>query len=457
LNFDIAVIGGGSAGLVVANAAAQFGERVVLFEKGDMGGECLNAGCVPSKALLAAAKMCPTASYEAAMDHVHGVIAALAPHDSQERFERLGVTVVRAAARFLDGSRLEAAGTTYSARRIVIATGSRPLIPAIRGLADVPYFTTETLFANRVLPSHLLIIGGGAIGVEMAQAHRRLGSNVTIVEASKVLGKEDADLSRVVITTLQSEGVKILDGVGVASVRRDGDTICLGLDDGRHVVGSHLFVAAGRQANIEGLDLDRAAITHDRRGVIVNGGLRTSNRRVYAAGDVAVLQGETLQFTHVAAQQAGLIVRGALFRLPVKFNRAAVPRVTYTDPELAQVGLTEADARVLQGDNVRVLTTSFTGNDRAQTDDVTNGLVKIIVGKHGLILGAGISGAHAGEQIAMWALAVSRKMKISSIATLVLPYPTLGEAGKRAAVSYYAPMPSKPWVRLLVGLLKRLG
>ena len=466
--YDLAIIGGGSAGLTVAAAAAQFGEKVVLFEKGKMGGDCLNFGCVPSKSLIAAASYAhaqrasapfgiasvePLVDYAKVMDHVQSVIARIAPHDSVERFEGLGVKVVKASAKFIAARMLEAGGESFEARKIVIATGSRPAVPPIPGIETVPFLTNETLFNNRVKPEHLIIIGGGPIGMEMAQAHRRLGCKVTVLESLKALGKDDPELAQVVKDTVRAEGVGLREDVAIARVAKSEAGITIYLKGGEVIEGSHLLVATGRAANVEGMNLEAAGIDFDQRGIKVDQGLRSSNRAVYAAGDVA----GGLQFTHVAGYHAGLIIRSALFKLKVKNRSDIIPWVTYTDPELAQIGPQEAQARQLHGNEVKVLTAPFSGNDRAQVEGATQGLIKIIIGKGGRILGAGIVGPHAGELIAPFVLAVTQRMKISVLASLVLPYPTLSEVGKRAAISNYAGLAQKPLTRRLIGLLKIFG
>ena len=466
--YDLAIIGGGSAGLSIAAAAAQFGEKVVLFEKAEMGGDCLNSGCVPSKSLIAAAKYAqaqrgsapygvkavePEVDYAAVMDHVHGVIAKIAPHDSVARFESLGVKVVQARATFVSDRMLEAGGERYEARKFVISTGSRAGVPPIPGLKDVPYLTNETLFKNRVMPEHLIIIGGGPIGMEMAQAHRRLGCKVTVLEAFKALSKDDPELASVVLEALRAEGVDIREGVGIAKVEQQKSRICVALATGEMIVGSHILVAAGRIPNVDGLSLEAAGVAYDKRGITVDAGLRsTTNRRVYAAGDVA----GGLQFTHVAGYHAGLIIRNALFRLPVKNRTDIIPWVTYTDPELAHVGLSEAEAHKTHGADMKILKWSFAENDRAVAEGKTKGLIKLMVLK-GRIIGASIVGPNAGELIAPFVLAVTQKMKVSAFANLVLPYPTLSEIGKRAAITNYAGLAQKPMTRRILGLLKIFG
>ncbi|MGH6907810.1 MAG: FAD-dependent oxidoreductase, partial [Aestuariivirga sp.] len=297
MKYDLAIIGAGSGGLTVAAAAAQFGRKVVLFEPGKMGGDCLNFGCVPSKALLAAAKHAhmarqarrygvmvpePAVDFTKVYAHVHAAIAAIAPNDSQERFEGLGVKVVRAPARFVDRASIEAAGEVFTARRFVIATGSRAAIPDIPGLAEIPYFTNETLFDNQGLPDHLLIIGGGPIGIEMAQAYRRLGSRVSVIEAFEPLNKEDPELAAVILKSLAQEGVEIFSGKKIGSIARNGTGISIHTANGSTITGSHLLVAAGRQTNTEGLNLKAAGIAFTPKGITVNDGLKTTNRRVYA-------------------------------------------------------------------------------------------------------------------------------------------------------------------------------
>ena len=468
MTFDIAVIGGGSAGLSVAAAAAQFGQSVVLFEKDAMGGDCLNTGCVPSKAMLAAAKAAeshrksdgfgiaghePGVDFAAVMNHVQRVIASIAPHDSQARFESLGVKVVRAHAKFIGPQTVEAGGDTYEARRIVIATGSRAAVPPIPGLEAVPFFTNETIFRNTVLPSHLIIIGGGPIGLELAQAHRRLGAQVTVLEAQEPLGRDDPELAAVVIEALKHEGVAIKAQARIERIDKAAGGVRVQLAGDERIVGSHLLVAAGRRANVDGLNLEAAGIAFTPKGITVDSLLRSSNRHVYAAGDVA----GGLQFTHVAGYHAGLIIRHILFRQRSRARDDIIPWVTYTDPELAQVGLTEAQARAKLGRRVSVLRQDFAGNDRAQTGREARGFVKVMAGPRGRIVGASIVGPQAGEQIAFWALAISQGLSLSAVAQTVLPYPTLAEAGKRAAVSHYSGLAKNKLVRGVIAFLKLWG
>jgi pyruvate/2-oxoglutarate dehydrogenase complex dihydrolipoamide dehydrogenase (E3) component len=467
---DICVIGAGSGGLSVAAAAAAFGRIVVLIEKHKMGGDCLNYGCVPSKALIAAGKRAhamrtpnkfgiapaePVIDYAAVRDHVADVIAAIEPNDSVERFTGLGVRVIQAAGKFVDASTVVAGDHRIKARRFVIATGSSPAVPPIPGLADVPYFTNETIFGNGEKLDHLIIVGGGPIGMEMAQAHLRLGSRVTVLEGAKVLAKDDPELTSIVVSRLREEGLEIREGAKVEQIAGSAGAIevTIATASGRETVtGTHILLAVGRRPNISGLGLEDAGIKFERTGITVDAGLLTSNRRVFAIGDCI----GGLQFTHVANYHAGIVIRRALFRLPVKVETGHIPWVTFTEPELANVGLTEQQATE-RGLAPSVLRWPYHENDRAQAERVTEGHVKVVVDKKGRILGASIVGEHAGELIQMWALAISQKLKIKAMTEWVSPYPTLSEVNKRAAYRYYANAASSPIVRKVVGLLAKLG
>ena len=464
---DLCVIGAGSGGLAVAAGAAQMGAEVVLVERGIMGGDCLNFGCVPSKSLLAAARIAdlwrrgaglgiayarPRIDFAAVADSVQRVIAEIAPNDSAERFEGLGVRVLRAEARFTSPRTVHAGGVEIRPRRFVIATGSQPAVPPIPGLDDVPYLTNETVFANHDLPEHLIVIGGGPIGIEMAQAHRRLGARVTVLDVGPLLPRDDPELSAILAGRLSSEGIVVRPGIEIADIGRTEKTVAVRLASGERISGSHLLVAAGRRPTIEGLDLTAAGIAATAQGITVDARLRTTNRRVFAIGDVV----GGPQFTHVALYHAGIVIRNALFRIPAKVDYRALPWVTYTDPELAQVGLTEAGSRAIE-EAPRVLRWRFAENDRAQTERETEGMVKVVTRGNGHILGASILGAGAGDLILPWALAISQKLKIGALANLIVPYPTRGEASKRAAGSYYTPTLFSARTRRLVRLLARLG
>ena len=464
---DICVIGAGSGGLSVAAAAAAFHVPTVLIEKGRMGGDCLNTGCVPSKALIAAARHAesarraprfgvrtgePAVDFAAVRAHVRGVIDSIAPNDSEERFTKLGVTVIRAAARFRDPGIVVAGGAEIKARRFVLATGSGPAVPPIPGLAETPYLTNETVFENAELPEHLVVIGGGPIGMEMAQAHRRLGARVTVLEAlGTVLARDDPEAAAIVRDAFAREGIAVRTGVKIEAVE-PGPPIVVRLAGGEGIACSHLFLATGRRAVTENLGLDEAGIAHDAKGIKVDASLRTSNKRVYAVGDVA----GGPQFTHVANYQAGLVIRSILFRLPVRVDYDSMPWVTYTDPELAQIGLDEARARARRRD-IRVLRWPYAENDRAHTERETAGFIKVIATARGRILGATIVGAQAGEMANLWSLALARGLGMRALAGFVSPYPTLGELGKRAATSFFTPRLTGPWVRRTVEFMRVFG
>lgn len=470
LNCDICVIGGGSGGLTVAAGASQMGASTVLVERGKMGGDCLNYGCVPSKALIVASHAAqairesgrfgvsagdPQVDFEAVHDHVQGVIAGIAPHDSVERFEGLGVKVIQAAGRFEGPRTLVAGGYEIQAKRFVIATGSSAAVPPIPGLDETPFLTNETIFDRSTAPEHLIIIGGGPIGAELAQAHRRLGVPVTLLEMFSVLGKDDPELTEIVKIQLQKDGVDIREGITIDRVEAtdSGISVHTGMDgQSQRIDGSDLLVAAGRRPNIDGLGLEEAGVAYSPKGIGVDTRLRTSNKRIFAIGDVA----GPYQFTHMASYHAGIVLRNALFRLPAKVDYRAVPWVTFTTPELAHVGQTEEQARKEHGD-IRVLRFPFSENDRAQAERNVDGLVKIVTTKRGIVAGASIVGPHAGELIQSWVLPISRRMHIKHMAGAILPYPTLGEANKRAAGSFYAPMLFSERTKRIVRFLLRFG
>lgn len=468
---DICVIGAGSGGLSVAAAAAAFGVPTVLIEKHKMGGDCLNTGCVPSKALLAAAKRArlmqsagvfgvtaPGATIDFAKVHAHvlGVIAAIAPNDSAERFTGLGVRVIQGAATFKDRRTIVVGDIEVRARRFLIATGSTAAVPPIPGLEQGPYFTNETIFDLAERPAHLIVIGAGPVGLEMAQAFRRLGSSVTVLEQAAPLAKDDPECAMIVLDQLEREGVVIRSGVNAIGISHAGATVTATIETAgaeQTITGSHLLVATGRKATIDGLNLDAAGIRADHSGIVVNKKLKTANRRVYAIGDCAAGQ---LQFTHAANYHAGLVIRNALFRLPVRVNNDVIPWVTYTEPELAQSGLSEAEARK-RGIKIRILRWPYHDNDRAQAERETHGHIKVITKQNGKIIGATIVGAQAGELITTWTLAIARGLNIRAFTGIVLPYPTLSEIGKRAAIDFFAPSLTRPWVRRIIAWLRIFG
>ncbi len=450
LKTDICIIGAGSGGLVVAAVAAQLGVETILIERDKMGGDCLNTGCVPSKALLAAAHAAENARSssrfgiqagnlsidgKSVFDHVQRAIDQIAPHDSVERFEEYGVNVILGEGKFSGLGEVTVGEQKIRARRFVVATGSGPLVPPIPGLDATPYFTNETIFNQSGIPDHLIVLGGGPIGIEMAQAHRQLGAQVTVLEMASILPSDDPEAVEIVRAQLITEGVTLKEGVKVVATAKVGDDVEVTVESeagSEKILGSHLLVAAGRQPHLANLELEKAGIDYTPQGIKIDTRLRTSNKKVFAIGDVAGGH----QFTHIAGYHAGIVIRNILFRLPAKVNLAAYPWVTFTSPELAQVGLTEQAARGKALD-IRIINWPFTENDRAVTEGDTAGFIKVIATPKGRILGATIVGPRAGELIQIWGLAISAKVKIGKIASMISPYPTLGEANKRAAGEFF--------------------
>lgn len=465
IDADLCIIGAGSGGLSLAAGASQLGRNVVLFEKGEMGGDCLNTGCVPSKALIAAASRAhamrsskkfgitpvdPQVDFPAVMDHVQYVIDTIAPVDSQERFEGFGVTVIREHAKFSGPRQVTGDSVTVNAKHIVVATGSTPFVPPFEGVETTPYFTNESIFENRTLPRHLIVIGGGPIGIEMAQAHRRLGAGVTVVEGGpSIMPNDDPELVAMVRAQLEEDGVEIVENAMVD--RLSGSEGSVSVHAGDHTIeGSHILIAVGRKPSVDGLNLEAAGIEYDKRGIKVDESLKTSNSRVYAMGDVA----GGLQFTHVAGYHASVLVRKLLFKTWwAKNNESQAPWATYSDPELSQVGMTEAQAREKHGDDIKVVRWKADENDRAQAERDTRGLVKVITDKKGGVLGASIVGAHAGDLIQPWAYAISNGDKIKAFTNYIAPYPTRGEMSKRAAGQWYTPTLFSKKTKMLVSLL----
>jgi pyruvate/2-oxoglutarate dehydrogenase complex dihydrolipoamide dehydrogenase (E3) component len=467
-DFDLLVIGAGAAGLSVAAGAAQLGVRTALVERDRTGGDCLNIGCVPSKALLAAAHTAnairdagrfgirvpaPEIDWNAVRSHVRGVIDAIEPNDSEARFTGLGVTVIRGEARFITPGSVSVDSRTLTAKRFVIAAGSRPAMPPIPGLAAIPHWTNATLFDLTERPDHLLILGGGPIGLEMADAFAGLGCRVTVIEAATIANRDDPELVDGLRLALVRRGITILEGTAVSSAE-PGPVLVLA--DGRRIAGTHILVAVGRRPNVEALNLEAAGVIVSRLGIVTDAGLRCpGNRRVYAMGDIADPVGiGPRAFTHVGSYHAGIIIRRALFRLPARVDYSALPRVTYTDPELAQTGMTEAEAKAA-GRTIRILRWPLSENDRAVAERDEDGFVKLIVSGN-RVIGAGILAPQAGEMIGQWTLAIARKIPLSALAGMIAPYPTRSEAGKRAAGTFFTAKLFSERTKSLVRLLGRL-
>ena len=444
LDVDICVIGAGSAGLSVAAGASQLGQKVVLIERGQMGGDCLNTGCVPSKSLIAAARAAhairgarrfgvtagePAVDYRAVREHVRGVIADIAPTDSVERFTGLGVNVIRAAARFTATDEVEAGGARIRARRFVIATGSSAAVPPIPGLKDIPYLTNETVFDLEHAPGHLLVIGGGPIGCELAQALQRLGCEVTLVQdAAHVLEREDEDAAAIIQRALVRDGVQLVLSAEVLSVQREGSEKVVRI---RHPGGEaearvdEILVAAGRLPNVEDLGLEAVGVEYERRrGVVVDDHLRTTNPRIFAAGDVCM----DWKFTHAADFAARIVIQNALFFGRKRLSALHMPWCTYTTPELAHVGLSTAQAQA-RGIATDTFIRPLAEVDRAVIDGEEDGFVKVLV-KRGTdrILGATIVATHAGDLISEISLAMVARVGLATLATVIHPYPTQADA-----------------------------
>ena len=465
---DLVIIGGGVAGLVTASVAGQLGLKVTLVERAQvLGGDCLNHGCVPSKTLIRSAKVAslmrrageygltahePEVDLKRVMDHVREVIATIAVHDDPERFRGYGCEVLLGEQpRFVDPGTLEVDGRHIRARRFLIATGSSPMVPPVEGLAEAGYVTNETVFDLETLPQRLTVLGGGPIGLEMAQAFARLGSEVTVIEmAERIAVREDGEISEALTEVLRREGITLHTGVKVERVSRDGDACVVQGSGGITVTADRILVAAGRKPNIDGLGLERAGVEYTRTGITTDRRLRTSNKRIFAAGDVV----GPYAFTHVAEYHAGIVIANAIFRVPKKLDYRVVPWVTYTDPEVARVGLTEAEARE-QGLDVDIMRFDFSDVDRAITDVETAGMVKLVARK-GQLLGASLIGPHAGELLHELVLAMQARVPISKISAAIHAYPTLAQVHRRAVNSHYSPKLFAPRTLKLVKWINRL-
>ena len=459
--YDLVVIGGGSAGLVVVGGAAQLGARVALVEKRALGGDCLYTGCVPSKTFIRSARFAadvrrattfgfaPTSlgfkdgSFASITDRVARVIEVVGEHDKPERFKAWGVEVIFASPRFLSPSELEltyddGAQQIISGKRFCISTGSRPAVPSVEGLKDTGFITNEEVFHLRKLPEKLIVLGGGPIGLELGQSFARLGSEVTIVEMEdRLILKEDEEVSAMIEEIMRAEGLTILlktkvvrvaaaNGQKVLTVEHDGQEMKLQADE--------LLVSTGRRPNIEGLDLEAAGVKFDKQRIITDRYLRTSARHIFAAGDIT----GHFPFTHMAAYEAAVVIRNALFFWPLlqKTDFRVVPWATFTDPEVARVGLTEREAKAQFGaEDVHVYRTHFAENDRAQTDEENKGLAKFVCkGRKDEIVGAHIVGAHAGELIHEVVLAMKQRLSLGALGGMIHVYPTLTQVNQQAGV-----------------------
>jgi pyruvate/2-oxoglutarate dehydrogenase complex dihydrolipoamide dehydrogenase (E3) component len=461
---DICVIGGGSGGLSVAAGAVQMGASVVLCEGGKMGGDCLNYGCVPSKAMIEASRVMHQigkakgfgidvlqvdVDYKKVQQHVKNVIAKIEPHDSVERFEGLDVKVIQHHAEIVDRYTVKAGDQIIKAKYIVLATGSRANIPPIKGLDAVKYYTNENIFDLDKQPEHLLVIGGGPIGVELAQAHALLGSKVTIIEVGEqILAPVDSDARAVVLKEFNALDISVITSANILGINQNDEIINIHLAD-QIISGTHLLVAAGRKPNIDNLGLDTADIAHTQKGVVTDSRLRTNYKNIFAIGDIA----GPFQFTHAAGYQASIVIQNILFKLPVKVNYKAFPWNIYTTPEISHTGMPISQAKE-QG--AKILEISYNDNDRAQAGLTANGLVKVAVDKKGYILGATIVGENAGDLITQWTIAINNKLKIKAMASHIVAYPSLNELNKRVAGSYFTPTLYSKKVKKVVSVLMKI-
>jgi pyruvate/2-oxoglutarate dehydrogenase complex dihydrolipoamide dehydrogenase (E3) component len=447
VEYDLVVIGGGSAGLLVAAVAAALKARVILIEKHRLGGDCLWYGCVPSKSFIHAGRMAynvkqaakfgiytqpPDIDFAKAINHVQNVIAAIEPHDSPERFENLGVEVVFGDGHFTDKRTFAVNNRSLTARAFVISTGSRPAIPPMPGLEEAGYITNEQVFEIKTRPDSLAIIGGGPIACELGQTFSRLGSEVTIIASrDSLLPKEEPEAALVVEKQFESEGIRVIKNTRADKVKLIDGKKCISSSDRFLATVDQILIAAGRKPNIESLNLETAGVKLGNQGIAVNAKLQTSNPRIYACGDVI----GGYQFTHVAGYEANIVIRNALFLPLLKADYKVIPWATFTDPELARVGLTEAEARKIYGHDIQVIKLDFADVDRAQAEGITEGFAKIITKKNGKILGAHMVGPIAGELIHEIVLAMSQKLKISALGGIHI-YPTLAEINSKAAFAF---------------------
>jgi pyruvate/2-oxoglutarate dehydrogenase complex dihydrolipoamide dehydrogenase (E3) component len=467
---DVIVIGAGAAGLTAAGGCALFGLRVALIEAGEMGGECLNNGCVPSKALIAAAGRAaearegtrhgvtlepPRVDWAGVRRHVHDAIAAIAHHDSQERFEAMGCEVIRERARLTGRRTVAVGGRILAAPRIVLATGSRPAVPPIEGIDAVPYLTNEDLFDLAVLPGHLVIIGAGNIGMEMAQAFRRLGSEVTVIEPDAPMGRDDPDSVAVLIAAMRGEGMSFIEAKA-AQVSGNAGAVTVTLAGGQAITGTHLLVAAGRTPNIAELGLAAAGVKSGKNGIAVDSRRRTSVKSIYAIGDCR----DGPRLTHVSGYEGSNVALEIALGIPARVDWRALPWCTYTDPEVAQVGLTEAQARAKHGDRVTVVLQELADNERASAEGRTAGHLKLVLrGKK--VLGVSIVGRHAGELLLPWSQAIGGKASTFALGSAVIAYPTRSEISKAAAFAaweptVFGPLPRR-WAKLVARARRALG
>jgi pyruvate/2-oxoglutarate dehydrogenase complex dihydrolipoamide dehydrogenase (E3) component len=469
--YDLIAIGGGTAGLVTAAGAAALGLRVALVERAALGGDCLWTGCVPSKALIASARLAhrmrhadrlglvgaaPHHVFATVMERMRAARQRVAVHDDPERFRRMGVDVVFGGAALRAPDQVAVGERLLSAKRVVIATGARAAVPPVPGLEQAGSLTYETAFDRTALPSRIAILGGGPIGLEFAQIYRRLGAEVTVIEMlPQLLPREESEAGGLIRRRLEQEGVRVLCPATVERVvAGDGGTTVIardGVGAGLRLPTDEVFVATGRRPNTAGLGLEAVGVALDGDTVRVDRALRTTAKGVWAAGDVT----GGPQFTHVADYHAKLVLRNAIFPFHKQTDYRAIPMVTYTDPEVARVGLTEEEARQRHG-AVEVYSYELADLDRAIVDDDDVGFVKVVTTKRGKIVGATIVARHAGELLQSLVLAIAHRIPLPKLAQVVYPYPTMVEGVKRTADGYYRRWlqgPKGAWLERIAGWL----
>jgi pyruvate/2-oxoglutarate dehydrogenase complex dihydrolipoamide dehydrogenase (E3) component len=455
-DYDIGIIGGGAAGLTVASGASQLGAKTLLIEKEkELGGDCLHFGCVPSKTLIKTAHVyhlmkraadfglapveLPPVDFKQVANRIQSVIQTIQKHDSEERFCDLGAKVVFSSPRFVDGHSVQLDGQTVSAKTWVIASGSSPSVPPIPGLDKTPHITNKEIFSLDRLPESMIVLGGGPIGTEMSQAFARLGTKVSLVDmADQILPREDKDMVTPVMERMKEEGVSFYLAHSIQGVEDLGNKkeVSLMTFDGNavQISAETVLVALGREPNIMDLALENPDVLATKRGIIVDDRLRTNQKHIYAIGDVT----GQYQFTHAAGYEGGIVVSNAVFRLPRKANYTWLPWCTYSDPELASIGMNEKAAQAA-GIEYDVWTEPFKDNDRSLAEGETAGKIKMILDKKENPIGVQIVGPHAGDLINEWVATLNGKVKLSTLASAVHPYPTIGEINKRVVGNYFSP------------------
>ena len=431
---DLLVIGAGAGGLSVAAGAAQLGVKVVLLEGDRMGGDCLNYGCVPSKALIAFSNQKKPKQFIEAMSFVREAIKEIEPHDSEERFRSLGVNVIREYGRFVNAKTVAAGDYEIQSRRIVIATGVHTSVPEISGLSDIPYYTNQTIFDLAHAPEHLLVLGGGPVGVELAQAFTRIGIKVTIFENQTILSNFNPEQVEILRGNLLADGVDLKEGVSIEEFSQVGNKLIVKLESGEKITGSDLLVATGKKPNLQRLDLKVAGIRFSDKGIETDQYLRTSNKKIYAIGDVAQFE----NFTNVANYHAGIVLKSITIGLKTKVQKEVQPRVIYTTPEIGSVGLSKVQAIKKYGDKLKVSRVNFSENDRAITDDKKLGWIEIYINRN-LVVGASVVGVGAGELLNFWSFMIANRVSVYKVAKTSFAYPTLGEVNKKLVTNYIGP------------------